>query len=90
MFYGTDGIILIESSPTGAENTRLKYRAIIHKQQSCIGQFAVRSYQPEWFQILIVPFLMGLLTESIGKDDERMFAGIHLGRQWIPSHVRAF
>ena len=24
---------------------------------------------------------MSLLMESIGKDDERMFAGIHLGRQ---------
>ena len=33
---------------------------------------------------------MGLLTEGIGKDDERMLAGIHLGRQWIPSHVRTF
>lgn len=32
MLYGTDSIIFIESRPTGAENTRLKYRAIIHEQ----------------------------------------------------------
>lgn len=30
-------------------------------------------------QILVIPFLMGLIAEGIGKDDERLFAGIHLG-----------
>ena len=48
MFYGTDGIVFIESGPTSAEDTWLKYGAVIHKQQSGISQFAVRSDQSEW------------------------------------------
>ena len=47
MLYGTDGIIFIKSGPTGAEDTRLEYGAIIHEQQSSIGQFTVRSNQTE-------------------------------------------
>ena len=69
MFYGTDGIIFIESSPTSTENTWLKYGAIIHKQQSGIGQFTVWRDQSEWFQIFVIPFLMSLLAEGIGKDE---------------------
>ena len=90
MLYGTDGIVFIKSCPTGTEDAWLEHGTIIHKQQSGIGQFTVRCDKSEWFQIFVVPFLMGLLTESIGKDNERMFGGIHLGRQWVPSHVRTF
>ena len=89
MLYGTDGIIFIKSCPTGAEDTWLEYGAVVHKQQSGIGKFTIWCDQSEWFQILVIPFLMGLLTECIGKDDERMLAGIHLGRERIPCHVRA-
>lgn len=32
MLYGADGIIFIKSSPTGTEDARLEYGAVIYKQ----------------------------------------------------------
>ena len=78
MLHGADGIIFIKSRPTGTEDARLEYGAVVNEQQSGIGQFSVRSHQPERFQILVVPFLMRLFAERISKDDERVLACVHL------------
>ena len=44
MLHGADGIILIKPRPTGTEDARLEYGAVVNKQKSSIGQFTVRSY----------------------------------------------
>ena len=90
MFHRADSIVLIKPCPTGAEYARLKYSAVIHKQQSGIGQLAVKRDQPKRLQVLVVPFLMRLFAERISKDDEGVFVGIHLRRERIPRHVRTF
>ena len=45
VFYRADGIVLIESCPSGTEYARLEYGAVINEQKSGIGKFSVRSYQ---------------------------------------------
>ena len=70
MLNGTDGIVLLQSGPTGTEDTRLKHGAVIHKQQTRMGQLAFGCDKAERLQIFIIPLLASLLLKGVGQYHE--------------------